>query len=58
MTDFSKYNNVSVKKETYAKMDEIRKVIIEGDPEVSYSQVVTILVNKEYQRLNGKIKKR
>jgi|TARA_A100001037_G_scaffold282149_1_gene286493 hypothetical protein len=58
MTDFSKYNNISVKKDTYAKIDAIRKVIIEGDPEVSYSQVVTILVNKEYQRLNGKIKKR
>ena len=56
MTDFSKYNNISVKKDTYAKIDAIRKVIIEGDPEVSYSQVVTILVNKEYQRLNGKIK--
>ena len=58
MTDFSKYNNISVKKDTYAKIDQIRKVIIEGDPEVSYSQVVTILVNKEYQRLKGKIKKR
>ena len=58
MTDFSKYNNISVKKDTNAKIDQIRKVIIEGDPEVSYSQVVTILVNKEYQRLNGKIKKR
>ena len=27
MTDFSKYKNISIKKETYAKIDKIRKVL-------------------------------
>ena len=49
MTDFTKYKNISVKKDTYSKIDV--KIIVDDDPEVSYSQVVTILVNKEYKRL-------
>ena len=56
MTDFSKYKNISIKKETYAKIDKIRKVLVPDDPEVSRAQVVTILVNKEAKRLNGKLK--
>jgi len=56
MTDFSKYKNISIKKETYAKIDKIRKVLVPDDPEVSRAQVVTILVNKEDKRLNGKLK--
>ena len=58
MTDFTKYNNLSVKKDTYSKIDAIRKVIVDDDPNVSRSQVVTILGNREYKRLNGKIQKR
>ena len=58
MTDFTKYNNLSVKKDTYSKIAAIRKVIVDDDPNVSRSQVVTILVNREYKRLNGKIQKR
>ena len=45
MTDFTKYNNLSVKKDTYSKIDSIRKVIVDDDPNVSRSQDVTILVN-------------
>lgn len=56
MTDFSKYKNISVKNETYAKIDKIRKVIVPDDPNCSRSQVITILVNKELKRLNGKVK--
>ena len=56
MTDFSKYKNISVKNETYAKIDKIRKVLVPDDPNVSRAQVVTILVNKESKRLNGKLK--
>ena len=56
MTDFNKYQNISVKKEVYAKIDKIRKVIVPDDPNVSRAQVVTILVNKEAKRLNGKTK--
>ena len=56
MTDFSKYKNISVKNETYAKIDKIRKVLVPDDPNLSRAQVVTILVNKEAKRLNGKLK--
>ena len=56
MTDFSKYKNISVKNETYAKIDKIRKVLVPDDPNVSRAQVVPILVNKEAKRLNGKLK--
>tara|TARA_Y100000816_G_C25853245_1_gene445622 strand:+ start:151 stop:324 length:174 start_codon:yes stop_codon:yes gene_type:complete len=56
MTDFNKYQNISVKRETYSKIDKIRKVIVPDDPTVSRAQVVTILVNKEAKRLNGKLK--
>ena len=56
MTDFSKYKNISVKNETYAKIDKIRKGLVPDDPNVSRAQVVTILVNKEAKRLNGKLK--
>jgi len=56
MTDFSKYKNISVKNETYAKIEKIRKVLVPDDPNVSRAQVVTILVNKEAKRLNGKTK--
>ena len=56
MTDFSKYKNISVKNETYAKIDKIRKLLVPDDPNVSRAQVVTILVNKEAKRLNGKLK--
>ena len=56
MTDFSKYKNISVKNETYAKIDKIRKALVPDDPNVSRAQVVTILVNKEAKRLNGKTK--
>jgi hypothetical protein len=31
-------------------------MIVPDDPEVSRAQVVTILVNKEAKRLNGKLK--
>ena len=41
MTDFSKYKNISIKKETYAKIDKIRKVLVPDDPDVSRAQVVT-----------------
>ena len=34
MTDFTKYNNLSVKKDTYSKIDAIRKVIVDDDPNV------------------------
>jgi len=57
MTDFSKYKNVTVTKDTYAKIDKIRKHIVEDDPNTSRSKTVTILVNREIRKLNGKLSK-
>ena len=56
MTDISKYKNVSLPKETYSKIDKIRKVMI---PEmiISRSQTITLLVNEKEKKLNGRIKK-
>ena len=53
MTDISKYKNVSLAKETYLKLDKIRRVIVPNTI-ISRSQTVNILVNKEDKRLNGK----
>ena len=55
MTDISKYKNVSLPKDTYNKIDKIRKVMI---PEmiISRSQTITLLVNEKEKKLNGKLK--
>ena len=55
MTDISKYKNVSLSKDTYNKIDKIRKVMI---PEmvISRSQTITLLVNAKVKKLNGKMK--
>ena len=55
MTDISKYKNVWLPKETYSKIDKIRKVMI---PEmiISRSQTITLLVNEKEKKLNGKLK--
>ena len=55
MTDISKYKNVSLPKETYNKIDKIRKVMI-PEMTISRSQTITLLVNEKEQKLNGKLK--
>ena len=55
MTDISKYKNVSLPKDTYNKIDKIRKVII-PEMTISRSQVITLLVNEKEKKLNGKLK--
>ena len=55
MTDISKYKNVSLPKETYNKIDKIRKVIV-PDMTISRSQTITLLVNEKEKRLNGRLK--
>ena len=50
MTDISKYKNVSLSKDTYTKIDRLRKIIVPNTI-VSRSQTVNILVN---EKLNGK----
>ncbi len=55
MTDISKYKNVSLSKDTYAKIDRLRRVIVPNTI-VSRSQTVNILVNEKVEKLNGKAK--
>ena len=50
MTDISKYKNVSLSKDTYTKIDRLRRVIVPNTI-ISRSQTVNILVN---EKLNGK----
>ena len=49
MTDISKYKNVSLSKDTYNKIDKIRRVMI---PEmiISRSQTITLLVNEKQKK--------
>ena len=53
MTDISKYKNVSLAKETYQKLDKIRKVIVPNTI-ISRSQTINILVNEKNKKLNGR----
>ena len=57
MTDTSKYKNVSLSLETYGKVEKLRKVIVPDDPHTSRSKTVTLLVNREIKKLNGKERK-
>ena len=57
MTDTSKYKNVSLSLETYGKVEKLRKVIVADDPTPSRSKTVTLLVNREMKKLNGKERK-
>ena len=50
MTDISKYKNVSLSKDTYTKIDQLRKIIVPNTI-ISRSQTVNILVN---EKLKGK----
>ena len=56
MTDISKYKNVSLSKETYLKIDKIRRVLVPNTV-ISRSQTINILVNEKASQLNGKLYK-
>ena len=56
MTDISKYKNVSLPKDTYHKIDKIRKDIV-PKMTISRSQTITLLVNEKEKKLNGRLKK-
>ena len=56
MTDISKYKNVSLSKETYLKIDKIRRVLV-PNAVISRSQTINILVNEKAKELNGKLSK-
>ena len=55
MTDTSKYKNVSLPRDTYNKVDKIRKIIV-PEMTLSRSQTITLLVNEKEKKLNGKLK--
>ena len=57
MTDISKFKNVSLSKDTYTKIDMIRR-IIQPNSTLSRSQTINILVNEKVEKLNGKIKEK
>ena len=54
MTDVSKYKNVSLTKDTYNKIDDIRRVIV-PQMTISRSQTITLLVNEKTKSLNGRL---
>ena len=56
MTDFSKYKNVSLSKDTYTKLDNLRRVIVPNTT-ISRAQTVNILVNEKVEKFNGKLSK-
>lgn len=53
MTDISKYKNVTLSKEAYAKLDKIRKLIVPNTI-MSKSKTVDILINEKAKDLHGK----
>ena len=55
MTDISKYKNVSLSKDTYSKIDKLRRIITPNTI-MSRSQTINILVNEKDQKLKGKVK--
>ena len=56
MTDFSKYKNVSLSRDTYTKLDSLRRVIVPTTT-LSRAQTVNILVNEKVEKFNGKLSK-
>ena len=56
MTDFSKYKNITVDKETYSTITKLQTKIA-PDVKLSRSQVVKTLVNEKARKLNGRLGK-
>ena len=56
MTDFSKYKNVSLSRDTYTKLDSLRRVIVPNTT-LSRAQTVNILVYEKVEKFNGKLSK-
>ena len=54
MTDFSKYKNVSLSRDTYTKLDSLRRVIVPNTT-LSRAQTVNILVNEKVEKFNGNV---
>ena len=50
----TKYKNLSLSMETWNKIEEIRKTLVQGG-DVSRAKAVTILVNLAYEKLQQKL---
>lgn len=57
MTDFSKYKNVTVDNDTYAKLTKLQTKMVSNDLKLSRSQIVKMLVNEKVRKMNGKFSK-
>jgi hypothetical protein len=57
MTDFSKYKNVTVDNDTYAKLTKLQTKMVNDDLKLSRSQIVKMLVNEKVRKLNGSYSK-
>jgi hypothetical protein len=57
MTDFSKYKNVTVDNDTYAKLTKLQTKMVNDDLKLSRSQIVKMLVNEKVRKLNGSFSK-
>lgn len=53
MTDITRFKNVSLSKDTYTKIDRLRKILVPNTT-ISRSQTINILVNEKVGKLNGK----
>ena len=54
MTDITKFKNGSLSKDTYTKIDKLRRVMVPNTT-ISRSQTINILVNEKVGKLNGKL---
>lgn len=57
MTDFSKYKNVTVDNDTYAKLTKLQTKMVDKDLKLSRSQIVKMLVNEKVRKMNGNFSK-
>ena len=54
MTDFTKYKNITVDKDTYATITKLQTKLADN-VKLSRSQVVKTLVKEKARKLNGKL---
>ena len=55
MTDKIKYSNISVSKDTYAKLQQISKQILPGLTPLSISKTVTLLANMKIEEFDNEL---
>ena len=56
MTDMSKYRNVSLTREMYAKLDKLSRLLYPG-LKLSIAKTIETIANEKAKKLNGKFKK-